>query len=238
MADKNTSGEFASRDDLFVAKLMRMQERAVENRSDEHPLRQPGDPSVAEFTEAVSRGLTDEERRRWGDSPYCARLLRLHWRSEHPSVETLLGSLSGELTGFEASALNAHLEEPEGVPTKLLLRSEGLRAAPEELVCNHARISERFQQRAGEAATLLVILRQTLAGSVELSVQTRDTGRAGRAYRVEVIGDKGALSSLVLTLKADPPRQAAAAVHVYPETVADLAARLGEECCVVVTSVD
>src|SRR5688572_16771706 len=81
---------------------------------------------------------TSLSRRHWADSPYCARLLKLHWRSDPPSSAMLFLWQSGRLSGFEATAMKEHLEEPEGRASRLLLRSQGLRAAPGELLWGYA----------------------------------------------------------------------------------------------------
>jgi hypothetical protein len=107
-------------DDAFMQKLKRLYEQAMARQQSKHPLEQPGDPSTAEFTAALCKGLTDEHRRLWGDSPYCARLLKLHWRSEPPSPAVLVLWEAGALTGFEAAAMKEHLTEPEGRRSRLI----------------------------------------------------------------------------------------------------------------------
>jgi hypothetical protein len=61
--------------------------------------------------EAICHGFTEEQRQRWADSPFCARLLKLHWRSEPPSERDEFRWEAGELKGFEAAAMKEHLAE-------------------------------------------------------------------------------------------------------------------------------
>src|SRR5262245_61503116 len=88
-------------DEQLLHHLKGLYRFALADEPAEHPLKQPQDPSVAEFMAAWHHGLTEEQRQRWGDSPYCALLLRLHWRSEPPAEELRQRWEAGLLRGFE-----------------------------------------------------------------------------------------------------------------------------------------
>jgi hypothetical protein len=107
-------------DEVILERLGAIYARGVATQSSQHPLRKPDDPTEVVFLAALARGFTEEERKRWASSPYCARLLKLHWRSEPPSPAVLVLWEAGELTGFEAAAMKEHLEEPEGQQSRMI----------------------------------------------------------------------------------------------------------------------
>jgi hypothetical protein len=233
MAERMRCGHWSELpDDQFAAKLKDLHRRDTA-APDEHPLRREGDPGALEFAEAVGRGISQDEHRRWGDSPYCARLLKLHWREEPPSAATLLAYKEGTLAGFEAAAMAEHLGEPEGRLTRLLLRSAGLGA--EGLAAGGGDLSAG-SVRAGDVQSLLATLRRKPDGAPELSLQSRDASHTGGRCRVELIGEPDVLS-WDLTLEALGGR-GAAVTSPLGQTWEELVRRLGNACCLVVTHID
>jgi hypothetical protein len=108
-------------DDVLLERLGGIYAQGMAKQRKKHSYREPGDPSEVEFLAARARGFTEAERQRWAHSRFCALLLKLHWRSEPPSPETLLRWKEGALTGFEAAAMKEHLEESIGPARNVLM---------------------------------------------------------------------------------------------------------------------
>jgi hypothetical protein len=249
-------------DDLLLEKLRAIHDRdVVAAQPAQHPLRRPGDPTEVEFLAALGRGFSDEDRGRWAGSAYCARLLRLHWRGEPPRAELLLRHQRGQLSGFEARAMREHLQEPEGAASVALLTSGGFRSWAERcpqaggsekcgrppahawgLLAAEAREGEDVEPgpivlEAGDQGFLLGTLQQTEDDRLEVSVQSEDPALAGAAALAEVIGPRAALAA-TLRLGGLPAGRGAFAAHVFEGKFADLAARVGRECTLVVSVAD